>query len=792
MTQPAPDNAAALEFLKLVYSEGPWVVTAIHPDRKGIETSTFHPSTEADALEWLRTYNGTWNIYRSTNPPTRDDVTKKMGREDIREVAYLHVDVDPRVGEDLASERVRLAALFNEKLPAGVPAPTIVLFSGGGYQAFWKLETPIPVNGDLGLAEDAKRYNQQLELLFGGDNCHNIDRIMRLPGTINVPDERKRKKGRVPELARLVTWAPENVYPISAFKQAPMASAAPVATGPAQSIDTANIKRLADIDELNRYGVPDRVKVICVQGNLPDEPKQGDNSRSIWVFDAACGLARANVPDEVIYSILTDPKFGISESVLELGRNADRYALRQIERAKNDVMDPWLRKLNADHFVLTNENGKVVVAEWKREPLPGRMETRDVLSMQTFPAFRDRYLNQTVQVPVLGKEGKFKEKQIADMWLRHPQRREYTSLTFYPAGEQVIDGYYNLWRGFGVEPKEGDWSLMEAHIREVLANGDPASEKYMLNWAAFAVQHAALPAEVALVFKGGHGVGKGVFARSLMKLFGAHGMQVSHPSHLSGRFNSHMRNTCLLFADEAMAPQDKAATGVIKTLLTEPDIQIEGKGANLLTCPNHVKVVMASNEEWVAAVARDDRRFAVFDVAPKKKDNKAYFKPLYDQMDNGGLAAMLHALQHRDLDKWHPREIPETQARADQKNASISGFARVFFDWLETGILPTSASPLSDKLRNQNRPTPFVSTAELTEFYKAHRAHTDPPATFNAVADLFNRLGFRKVRIKDMSGYLLPPLREARKMWDGMQAPGKWSAHSDEQWSWTPFPKQQS
>jgi hypothetical protein len=37
-----------------------------------------------------------------------------------------------------------------------------------------------------------------------GDKCHNIDRIMRLPGTINVPNAKKRKMGRVPTLAYLV------------------------------------------------------------------------------------------------------------------------------------------------------------------------------------------------------------------------------------------------------------------------------------------------------------------------------------------------------------------------------------------------------------------------------------------------------------------------------------------------------------------------------------------------------------------------------------------------------------
>ena len=42
---------------------------------------------------------------------------------------------------------------------------------------------PIPIDGVLAAAEDAARYNKQLELIYGADNCHNIDRILRLPGT---------------------------------------------------------------------------------------------------------------------------------------------------------------------------------------------------------------------------------------------------------------------------------------------------------------------------------------------------------------------------------------------------------------------------------------------------------------------------------------------------------------------------------------------------------------------------------------------------------------------------------
>lgn len=201
-TLPSPDNLAALDFLRKMYPDGPWVLTSIRTDRRGIQTRTFSPNSEGACLDWLKTYNGARNIYFGVNPPLRA-LSKKAEREDIKEVVYLHVDIDPRTNEDLEAERKRIEASLTTNHPPGVPAPTVVLFSGGGYQAFWKLEAPITIGGDLQLAEDAKRYNQQLELVFGGDNCHNIDRIIRLPGTINVPDAKKLKKGRVPTVAKL-------------------------------------------------------------------------------------------------------------------------------------------------------------------------------------------------------------------------------------------------------------------------------------------------------------------------------------------------------------------------------------------------------------------------------------------------------------------------------------------------------------------------------------------------------------------------------------------------------------
>lgn len=61
---------------------------------------------------------------------------------------------------------------------------------------------------------------------------------------------------------------------------------------------------------------------------------------------------------------------------------------------------------------------------------------------------------------------------------------------------------------------------MQAHIRDVLADGDQEAEGYILNWAAWAVQNPGKRAEAALVFRGDEGTGKGVFLHALREIFG--------------------------------------------------------------------------------------------------------------------------------------------------------------------------------------------------------------------------------------------------------------------------------
>jgi hypothetical protein len=211
----------------------------------------------------------------------------------------------------------------------------------------------------------------------------------------------------------------------------------------------------------------DRVKIIIAQGRHPDETKPEDNSRSAWLFDAVCNLVRQDVPDDTIFSLLTDKAWAISESILDKGGNADKYAIRQIERAKEEVISPELRFLNESHFVIENDGGRCRVAEW----VPSEGDGREQLTTQSFDDFRNRYMH--IQVPVgTTSKGAPITKPLGEYWLRNPRRRQFRGLVFRPGKERVINGFLNLWRGFGVEPAQGDWSLMQKHIQSVLAAGD--------------------------------------------------------------------------------------------------------------------------------------------------------------------------------------------------------------------------------------------------------------------------------------------------------------------------------
>ena len=160
---------------------------------------------------------------------------------------------------------------------------------------------------------------------------------MRVPGTINVPDAKKRKRGRTPILAKLVDaetdWSREySVEELAANLLRPggsgedrPAKAPPIAAAGEASISEITWKLIANGDDCDRpIGSADARY----------------RSRSEVLFRVVCELLRSNVGTEKIAEVLLDPTKGISASVLDKP-NPKAYAAKQIRSAQEKVGGSW-------------------------------------------------------------------------------------------------------------------------------------------------------------------------------------------------------------------------------------------------------------------------------------------------------------------------------------------------------------------------------------------------------------------------------------------------------------------
>lgn len=350
------------------------------------------------------------------------------------------------------------------------------------------------------------------------------------------------------------------------------------------------------------------------------------------------------------------------------------------DAARGDPVRRIVDDFNRDHCAVMYDGSFCIFRE---EPDPLFAERR-VWTRISRDAFRQYYEDETVRTV-----GSRRPVSKADLWLTSPKRRKYPGIVMDPQGLPHNAGKLNLWRGWAVAPRPGDWSLMQELIGDVLCDGDPEAERYVNMWIAHMLQRPWEAPEVAIAFRGEEGTGKGTLGRALMKIAGSHGLTVAHKSQFTGRFNAHLRDCVFLFADEAVWPGDHESEGTLKQLLTEPVISYEAKGRDIVQGRNMVHVMMASNAEWVVPAGPEARRFFVTDVSPKRRQDQAFFGRLWRQMDEGGLAAMVHDLMAVDLTGWRPAtDVPQTAALADQKLRSLGPEVRFWLQILQDGELP--------------------------------------------------------------------------------------------------------
>lgn len=280
-----------------------------------------------------------------------------------------------------------------------------------------------------------------------------------------------------------------------------------------------------------------------------------------------------------------------------------------------------------------------------------------------------------------------KKIKVARAWMESPLRRQFLNVVFEP-NRKPDPSTYNLWSGYSFDPKPdaGKFDVFMDHIRVNVCGENDQHFKWIVGWMADIIQRPERKLGTALVLRGKMGVGKGVVFNHLGALIKKHYLSVQQTSQVTGRFNSHLADTLLLFLDEAFWGGNKEAEGVLKALVTEHNIPIEMKGRDIYQLKSYLRIGISTNNDWAVPTGlEDERRFAVFDVGDGCQQNKPYFMAMDKQLREGGYEALLHYLINYQYDPIEIGRIPRTEALLDQKLLSMPHEMKWWFNCLNDG-----------------------------------------------------------------------------------------------------------
>lgn len=394
---------------------------------------------------------------------------------------------------------------------------------------------------------------------------------------------------------------------------------------------------------------------------------------------ATCWNDRCEPPwthDELVMKIRNVYRYGHSP----VGVKAPEAQFTPVEAV---IEDPPVSALNREYAHCISGSSQVIL--WETTDERGRAYTR----MLSVEAFTGRLANRTVQL------GNGRETPLSKLWFTSPQRRTYDKIIFDPQGH-ADSRFYNLWRGFSFKPAAtGEHPAVQMfldHARENVCGGDPVLYEWLIGYFAHMIQRPWEKPKVALVFRGGKGVGKNALIERIGALMADNFLVAANKRYLVGNFNSHLERLLLFVLDEAFWSGDKTTEGVLKDLITGANHVIERKGTEPYEVANRLRVCIIGNEGWVIPASEDERRFAVFTVGEGRKQDTAYFTAMREGLEQGGYPHLLAYLQQYRI-TTDVNVAPQTQGLSDQKHASLDPVHQWWWDCLSAGHMVGSDLP---------------------------------------------------------------------------------------------------
>jgi hypothetical protein len=449
----------------------------------------------------------------------------------------------------------------------------------------------------------------------------------------------------------------------------------PLGTGRGnEDVDDEDVERVVPIEQLQRMLAEIDIEEISYDdwlriGQAINTQYPGDDGFALW--DSWSQSGSRYKPNECsIRWQAFDPSGPVRVGSIYFHAKNHGWEPKKTD-VKSNKFDELVEKMNQMYSVCV-VGGKVKIVRERKDIVDPALGSYDLIGIEDM-----KLLHSNDVVFVEDSRGNAKPVSVAKIWLAHEGRRTFENgMGLFPEGDRP--GYYNTWKGWAVEPRPGECGLFLEHIRKVICNGNKSHYTWLLDWIADAIQDPANPKGTAVVMRGNEGTGKGTLANTIGLLFGTHYRHLIDDSHLLGNFNAHMMDAMFVFADEITWGGNTKSSGKLKGMVTEKYLIGERKGVDAVTYRSMVRIMIASNSDWVIPAGTNSRRWFIIDVPPEKASDKEYFDRINDELEHGGREAFLHLMMERKITS-NLRVAIETDSLQEQRMRSLA--ADSLFQW---------------------------------------------------------------------------------------------------------------
>ena len=399
-------------------------------------------------------------------------VNKRPKKNDVTTLYCTHVDaeVQPKNTPSGSEYDAKRAVLLKQLLDYS-PPPTVIVDSGNGYQAFWYFAEPIRATDDN--IRRVEAINTYWREKFGGDACHDVAHVMRVPHTKNFPNAVKRKLGRVECVSDVIRDHHDVDFCLYGIDQLPTVEAESNvqglkagAKGEYEAVGAPDIPERVDL-----YKLPAKLMTMIEKGAAGNRVI-GDGSRSDLIYHIACEMRRREYSDAEILWTITNPNYEISSHYRD---NPQRDEYDQAARV--------VLRLNADGVVADankrmpwDDECKIVI----KPPSFVDMAKRELISNRSFNAKYGALIKGTTEAWKFGFNS------------RHIERLD--GICYRPNKERNTDPVerdgkilFNIWRPQDIEPLDETPQVFLEHMTYLIPN--ESDRETLLDWLADLLQH---------------------------------------------------------------------------------------------------------------------------------------------------------------------------------------------------------------------------------------------------------------------------------------------------------------